>query len=243
MVPSEGGSPGPGEVHVWYVFSDQVRDPRLLGQYEKTLSPDERERRDRFAFERDRHQFLVTRGMLRTLLGGYLGIEPSSCAFMLNPYGRPSLTTGDLHFNVSHTKGLVAVAFAREPEIGIDVEDLERRAVDADLPRRFFSPAEVEALESLPEAERASRFFDYWTLKEAYIKARGMGLSLPLDGFSMLIGDGAPRIAFTSSIDDDQARWQFAQFDIGPRHRLAVAVHRKEADLAIRVRELAPSGL
>lgn len=241
MSPSD--PPGAGEVHVWYVFSDDVRDAGLLARYEAVLSPDERERRARFVFERDRHQFLVTRGVLRTLLGAYLGIEPSSCAFTLNPYGRPSLTGGDLHFNVSHTKGLVAVAFAREPEIGIDVEDLERRAVDAGVPRRFFSPAEVNALESLPEAARVSRFFDYWTLKEAYIKARGMGLSLPLDGFSMRLGDGAPRIAFAASIDDDPERWQFAQFDISARHRLALAVHRKGADLAIRLRQLAPAGL
>ena len=235
--------PGPGEVHVWYVFTDDVRDPGVRARYEAVLSPDERERRDRFVFERDRHQFLVTRGVLRTLLGRYLGVDPASCAFTSNPHGRPALVNADLHFNISHTNGLVAIAFAREPELGVDVEDLERRPVDAVVPRRFFSPSEVADLESVAEPMRASRFFDYWTLKEAYIKARGMGLALPLDGFSMIIGGGAPRIVFAASIEDDPACWQFAQFDIGARYRLALAVHREGPDLAVHLRQLPSSEL
>lgn len=232
----------PGEVHVWYVFSDAVRDAELLDRYTAMMSPDERARQARFVFEEDQHQFLVTRGVLRTLLGKYLSREPTDCDFAVNDYGRPSLTgVDDFDFNVSHTAGLVAFAFARVPEVGIDVEDVERRRVDPDLPRRFFSASEVAALEALPEPARVSRFFDYWTLKEAYIKARGMGLSLPLDGFSMHLDAGAPRITFAPSIDDAPASWQFAQFHPSPRHRLAVAIRRRGPDLAIRWRELVPA--
>ena len=233
-----------GGVDVWYVFSDEVRDPRLLAHYAAIMTPDEHARHDRFVFPRDRHQFLVTRGVVRTLIADYLRIAPAACEFESNPYGRPSLrgaAAATLGFNLSHTRGLVACAIAAVPEIGIDVEQVERTTASLDVARRFFSPSEADALDALPPAERLSRFFDYWTLKEAYIKARGLGLSLPLDGFSMQLDAGAPpRIRFTAAIDAAPESWQFAQFDPSPRHRLAVAVRRPGRDLAIRVRELVP---
>jgi 4'-phosphopantetheinyl transferase len=182
--------------------------------------------------------------VLRTLIAQYLKIEPADCVFQSDQYGRPSLCgpgLGTLEFNLSHTNGLVAYAMARVPEIGVDVEDVDRAEVGLDLARRFFSPSEAEALEALPPADRTSRFFDYWTLKEAYIKARGMGLSLPLDGFSIEIdAGGPPRISFAAAMDEDPRSWQFAQFNPTPKHRLAVAVRRRDRDLAIRIRELVP---
>jgi 4'-phosphopantetheinyl transferase len=232
-------------VDVWYVFSDEVRDPRLLERYSASMTREEHARHDRFVFPRDRHQFLVTRGVLRALIGEYLNIEPADCAFESNQYGRPSLlgpAAATLGFNLSHTGGLVAYAMAGVPEIGVDVENIERATASVDLARRFFSPSEADALEALPPADRPSRFFDYWTLKEAYIKARGMGLSLPLDGFSMQLDPGGPpRIRFAGAIDADPDSWQFAQFNPSPRHRLALAVRRPGRDLAIRVREIVPS--
>jgi 4'-phosphopantetheinyl transferase len=236
----------PSEVHVCYVFSDAVRDAAVLDRYTAMLSPDERDRRARFVFERDRHQFLVTRGIARTLLGRQLGLPPDRCAFVANAYGRPALAGSDppaIDFNISHTTGLIAIAITGTPEIGLDVENIDRRPVDGDLPRRFFSPAEADSLESLAEPARTSRFFDVWTLKEAYIKARGMGLSLPLDQFTIHLDGEAPRITFATGIGDDPASWQFAQFDPSPRHRMAVAVRRTGADRAIRFRELVPAEL
>jgi 4'-phosphopantetheinyl transferase len=231
-------------VDVWYVFSDEVRDPRILARYAAIITPEERVRHDRFVFPRDRHQFLVTRGVLRTLIGQYLQIDPAGCVFESNRYGRPSLAgpaAATLGFNLSHTNGLVAYAIAGVPEIGIDVEHVERATDSLNLARRFFSPSEADALDALPLSERPSRFFDYWTLKEAYIKARGLGLSLPLDGFSMqLDAGGPPRIRFAASIYTDQDSWQYAQCNPSPRHRLAVAVRRHGRDLAIRVREIVP---
>jgi len=231
-------------VDVWYVFSDEVRDPRILERYAALMTPEERARRDRFVFPRDRHQFLVTRGLLRTLIGQYLQTDPAGCAFESNRYGRPSLCGAaalTLGFNLSHTRGLIAYAMAGVPEIGVDVEHVERTAAGPDLARRFFSPSEADALDALPPPERPSRFFDYWTLKEAYIKARGLGLSLPLDGFSMqLDAGGPPRITFASPIDTAPESWQFAQFNPSPRHRLAVAVRRHGGDLPIRIREIVP---
>jgi 4'-phosphopantetheinyl transferase len=228
------------DVDVWFVRSDEVRDPAVLARCAAALTPDERERHDRFLFAKDRHQFLVTRGTIRTLLGACLDVDPAACRFEADRYGRPSLTHPDgaaITFNISHTAGLVACAIARAGEIGVDVEDTSR-ARHADVPRRFFSTAEADALAALPAHERQVRFYEYWTLKEAYIKARGMGLSLPLDGFSMLLdGGGSPRIRFLPSLPDDPASWQFAQFRPTPRHCLAVAVRRRGRDRAIHVGE------
>jgi len=233
-------------VHVWYVLTDEVRDPALLERHRALMTPDERARHDRFVFPRDRHQFLVARAVIRSLVARYLDIDPAACAFEVDRYGRPSLrgpAAAALAFNISHTTGLVACALARVPEIGVDVE-YTARAVGLDLARRFFSPDEADALEALPEEAQRARFFDYWTLKEAYIKARGMGLSLPLDRFSMrLDGDGPPRIAFAAGADDEPESWQLAQFTPTPAHRLAVAVRRRGPDLSIRLRELSPSAI
>ena len=229
------------DVHLWYVLSDGVRDTGTLERFAALMAPEERARHDRFVFEKDRHQFLVTRGVIRTLIGRYLGVDPADCAFVANEYGRPSLSrpadTG-LAFNISHTNGIVVCALAREPELGVDVEDASR-ATGLELARRFFSADEADALDALPRDERPGRFFDYWTLKEAYIKARGQGLSLPLDGFSMQLAAGGPlSIRFSTTIDDEAATWQFAQFRPTPRHRLAVAVRRRGGDRAIQLREL-----
>lgn len=229
----------PDEVHVWIAHSDDVRDPATLARYAAMMSADERARHDRFVFEKDRHQFLVTRGAIRTLIGRYLDVDPAGCAFEADRFGRPALVRppgAELAFNISHTAGLVVCAFAREPEIGVDVEDASR-ASEPGLARRFFSPDEADALEGLPDRQRAARFYEYWTLKEAYMKARGMGLSLPLDGFSMRLDAHPVTIRFTDAIDDDPRTWQFAQFTPSPRHRLAVAVRRRGSDRAILVRE------
>lgn len=220
--------------------SDDVRDPAVLARSAAMLTAEERARGDRFVFAKDRHQFLVTRATIRTLTGRYLGVDPAACRFEADRYGRPSLTHPDgaaFAFNISHTAGLVACAIARQGDLGVDVEDTGRE-VNADLPRRFFSTAEADALDALPAVERQVRFYEYWTLKEAYIKARGMGLSLPLDGFSMLLdGLGPPRVCFLPSLPDDPASWQFAQFRPTPRHCLAVAVRRRGVDRAIHLRE------
>ena len=229
-----------GEVHAWYVRSNAVR-PATLERFAAVMSADERARHDRFRFERDRHLFLVTRGVIRSLVAGYLGVDPAACVFEIDSRGRPSLAHpagSGFFFNLSHTHGLVACAVAPEPEVGVDVEGVERRR-SPELPRQFFSKDEADALEALPEDAQTARFYDYWTLKEAYIKARGLGLALPLDGFSMVMDEaGPPRIRFAPSIDDDPDSWQFAQFTPTPQHRMAIAVRRRDTDWRILFREV-----
>src|SRR5688572_16738224 len=118
-------------VHVWYALSDLVDDQRVLERYAAMMSSEERSRRDRFVRAVDRHQFLITRGMLRTLLACYLETEPAELVFRIDRYGRPALSRPgcNIEFNVSHTRGLIVCAFARVPEIGVDVEDIDRGAV------------------------------------------------------------------------------------------------------------------
>ena len=126
------------------------------------------------------------------------------------------------HLNLSHTDGLVALAVAKTP-VGVDVEDLQRRGRTVELSDRFFAPSEARALRALPEAAQRSRFFDLWTLKEAYIKARGQGLAIPLASFAFDLDHGP--LAFQPQ-PGDPIIWQFARMDPTPRHRLALALAR-----------------
>jgi 4'-phosphopantetheinyl transferase len=229
-------------VHVWYVFTDRITDPDILTRYADIMSAGEHARRNRFVFAKDRHRFLVTRGLLRTLLSRYAHVGPEECVFVTNGYGKPFLhhpgaAHPGLEFNVSHTNGLVAIAITLGRDVGIDVEEVSRARVDLDV-RQCFSAAEIATLQALPQSEQRSRFFDYWTLKEAYIKARGMGLSLRLDGFSILLDRARPpAIAFGPAIDDAPSTWQFVQFDPSSRHRMALAIRRRGSDVTVRITE------
>lgn len=213
--------------------------------YRLIITPDENERMARFVFERDRRQFLMTRALVRTTLSRYADVSPASWRFIANEYGRPDVLdrppgVADLRFNLSHTDGLIACAVTVGREVGIDVENITRK-VTHDIPGRFFAPREVADLRALPEAEQQKVFFDFWTLKEAYIKARGMGLALPLADFAFRLRPPAPpTIAFEPTLDDDPATWQFFQSRPTPEHRLGLAVRRRGVDLPVRIREIVP---
>jgi 4'-phosphopantetheinyl transferase len=238
------------EVHLWYVWPDDLTDPALLAAYRALLSKDEIARNQRFVFPKGRHEHLVTRALVRTILSMYLpAVDPRAWQFIANPYGRPEIAgpAGQpvLHFNVSHTDGLIVCLLAADREIGVDVEDTTRANIGGvEIADRYFSPIEVAALGALPEAARPARFFDYWTLKESYIKARGLGLQLPLDQFSFHLGQPPIRISFGPGIDDDSTTWQFSLQWLSARHRLAIAIRRQpdEPDLAIRIRPAVPVG-
>lgn len=238
---------GAHEVHVWYVFSDRLTDPDLLARYEALLSAEEHARRRRFVFAKDRHQFLVTRALARTTLSRYRPVPPQTWTFTTNAYGRPEVAgpcgSPALHFNLSHTAGLIACAVALGREVGVDVEDVTRPGEYADLAARFFAPSEAERVRSLDGAARQEAFFDYWTLKESYIKARGMGLALPLTDFAFVLRPGASvGITFSGTIDDDPASWHFAQLRPSARHKLALAVRRSGGEaLAVLAQETLPA--
>jgi 4'-phosphopantetheinyl transferase len=236
------------QVHIWYVMTDQVTDERRLATYHELMTPDERERNRRFVFPRGRHEHLVTRALVRTTLSRYHpAVEPQAWQFTTNAFGRPEVAAPmcqpRLRFNVSHTDGAIVCALAVDREIGIDVELVTRKLMDGvDIADQYFSALEVADLRSLPPSKQADRFFDYWTLKEAYIKARGLGLQLPLDQFSFHLRDDVPiSISFGPGITDDPASWQFDLRRLTPTHRLALALRRAgEPDLAVRMWPVVP---
>ncbi|MGE0041594.1 MAG: 4'-phosphopantetheinyl transferase superfamily protein [Vicinamibacterales bacterium] len=232
------------EVHVWTVDTASAGAGRLAS-YERLLAPDEAARFARFRHDGARTEFLVGRALVRTTLSRYVAVPPDAWRFALGPHGRPDIAglppgAPPLVFNLSHTRGLVACAVTVGREVGVDVE-FTGREITHDIPGRFFAPDEVRDLRRLPPDEQPPAFFDYWTLKEAYIKARGLGLAIPLHQFAFTRHpDGARTVRFVPELGDDEASWQFWQATPDAAHRLALAVRRSGADLPVRVRPVVP---
>jgi 4'-phosphopantetheinyl transferase len=182
------------EIHVWHAALDRAET--ILGKLESTLSLEEKARADRFHFVNDRNRFVVARGLLRELLGNYLQQAPASLQFSYGKYGKPSLAGGNASsgfcFNVSHSAGLVVYAIARERNLGIDVEHVRPEFAGEDIAKRYFSARELTDLRTLPTEARVEGFFHCWTRKEAYLKATGMGLQIPLDSFAVSLLPGKP---------------------------------------------------
>jgi 4'-phosphopantetheinyl transferase len=223
----------PAEIHVWLAFYDEISDDSLLASYRKLLSAAEKEQETRFYFARDRRRYLVTRALVRTVLSRYASIQPIEWMFSMNAYGCPAAVNAqakDLSFNISHTHSLIVLGVTRSRALGVDVENFRAREVSIDLMDRYFAPQEVEVLTAAPPHEQQYRFFEYWTFKEAYIKARGMGLSLPLGKFSFQYADDrAVEIAIHPELADDAARWQFWQFQPKPEYLVAICAERAGA--------------
>ncbi|EWY37253.1 hypothetical protein N825_21220 [Skermanella stibiiresistens SB22] len=239
--------PNASDLEIFLVTSDRITQPDVLAAYLALLAPEERVRHDRFLNERARHEHLVTRALVRTTLSRATGVPPEAWRFTANSHGRPEIAAPagfeHLRFNLSNTRGLVACAIAQDRQVGIDVESLDRGADLLEISDRFMAPAEAADIRACPEADRAHRFFTYWTLKEAYIKARGLGLSIPLDQFAFDLGDpSVPRVTFDPALDDDAGRWAFARYQPTGRHLMAVAVERHpgEADLRPRIHRVVP---
>jgi 4'-phosphopantetheinyl transferase len=218
------------QVHIWQAALPQV-DAQALLDAMGLLSFPERAQHGRFHFEKDRHCYLVTRWMVRTVLSRYVpSIAPADWAFEPGPYGHPHITSPlpaaqALRFNLSHCDGLVVLAVTAGREVGIDTENTSRHA-PLEVADHFFSPREAQALRSLPAAEQALRFWELWTFKESYIKARGMGVSLPLAQFSIALDTpGRVAIAF-DGIADDPAAWQLWHYQVGPHYRVALCLQR-----------------
>jgi 4'-phosphopantetheinyl transferase len=172
------------------------------------LSDDECERAARFRFDRDRRRFVAGRAALRSLIASYLDVAPVEIAFDYGPQGKPFVSGSTLSFNVSHSGARAVYAFGSCREIGVDVELLEHARYDDGVAERFFSPQEVATLQKLGQAARAFAFLRCWTRKEAFIKARGEGLSLPLHEFDVAFAAGArPRILRTAWSAHEPAEW------------------------------------
>ena len=154
---------------------------------------------------------------------------------------RQSAAAQRLSFNITHTDGLIVLAIAQNRTLGVDAENFESRPVSTSLADSFFAPEEAAALRTVEQGRWQQRFFQYWTLKESYFKARGLGLALPLGLFTFHRTPGrAPTISFDPELHDDPATWQFAQFWPTNDHRMAVAVRRTGQDVPITVESVVP---
>jgi 4'-phosphopantetheinyl transferase len=219
---------GGREVHVWRASLEP--ETEAVSRMRQLLSADEQERANRFHFEIDRRHFIVARGCLRTILSRYIGIAPDEIRFRYATHGKPMLANSieqvpTLRFNLSHSHNLALFGFTRVGEIGVDIEYIRPDFNGDDVARRFFSPAEVACLNEIPPVDRYKAFFSCWTRKEAFVKARKLGLSLALDQFDVSLSPQVPAALLRTRWNEDEAsRWSLNAIEVEPGYVAAVAV-------------------
>lgn len=218
------------EVHVWRIALNRTLDDVRV--FRTLLAPEEISRAERFRFERDRQGFVIVRGLLRVILGRYLDLEPGKLRFAYNDYGKPTVAPGlaesGLSFNLSHAHQLALVAVTRDRQLGIDLEHIRPIPEIEQIAERILSPQEREMFRALPGTSKLEVFFRYWTCKEAYIKARGEGLSLPLDQFQVvpIPGEAVPLLSVKGD-PQEASRWSLRELVPGPGYVAALAVEGK----------------
>jgi 4'-phosphopantetheinyl transferase len=238
--------PDAASAHLWLFLFVPPPDPATLAAAARLMSEDEATQHARYLVDRARDEYALTRLLVRSVLSRYAPVAPAAWTFARSEHGRPEVSGPEgaprLRFNLSNTQGLIACLVRAQGEVGVDAEDLKRRGETVEIAERFFAPAEVRALRALPASRQRLRFFEYWTLKEAYMKARGLGLTIPLDAFAFDLGAGPPiRIAFDGIADDPRA-WQFGLARPSKRHILAWAIRRPAGGPPVRVETFAFDG-
>ena len=220
------------DIHVWRIGLNDLESK--IEQFEAVLSYDERRRADRFRFERDRKQFILSRGALRNLLGKYLELSAHHIEFTQNRYGKPALVNREkLTFNLSHSGGLALVAVARNTEIGVDVEVVNRQLDFLPLADRFFSEAEYREIVTSSESDRSILFYRCWTGKEAVVKARGKGLSIPLDTFAVSLEQTGSQVVSLVEKGKEASTWRLVPIDVGEGYAGAIAYEGGARDLIL----------
>jgi 4'-phosphopantetheinyl transferase len=225
------------EVHVWLARPGDITDSEQLENYFQLLSEDEQERCKRFHFEVHRKLYLVSHALVRTRLSRYLDVAPEDWRFSEGEFGRPEISTQNhaagIRFNLSHTEGLAALVVCLDDDCGVDVERLSRVKDLPGVAKRVYTPPELKDLNRRAGDSLQGRFTDYWTLKEAYMKARGMGFQLPPNTFSIRLPDAChspARLEVSDGFDDDPDHWQLSLHSLShwepPAYRLAVALRR-----------------
>lgn len=228
-------------IDLWLAFEAEITDPLLLRRLALLLGEPEHLQHQRFRAAADQHRYLVTRALVRTVLSRYAPVAPHEWLFAPTAHGRPEIAPSivehcreaeGLCFNISHTRGLVVVAVCRHRALGVDVETLPLLDEPDEVVANFFSPTEREAFARAPASMRAERFGEYWTFKESYIKARGEGLSLPLDRFSIHLPDTqSVGLSIDAPFAHEAERWLFWQFKPTPHHLLAVCSESQQGDV------------
>jgi len=225
------------EVHLWSTKPQELlKEPDndlLKEKYQSLLTDDETIKQQRYKFEKDQHDALITRAFVRDLLSYYADISPDEWRFDKGEKDKPEIVNAPipLRFNISHTNDLIICAVTLTDDIGCDVEDITRNNDVLSIADRFFSSSETKELFSLPKAQQRHRFFDYWTLKESYIKAWGLGLAIPLKDFSFTIkpaaineSNGEITLDFAKHRVDDPQVWRSWLFYPNNKHRIAISL-------------------
>ncbi|MBK8783720.1 MAG: 4'-phosphopantetheinyl transferase superfamily protein [Anaerolineales bacterium] len=219
-------------VDVWRIFLNLQADSIKLA--ESTLSADEAQRAARFHFPKDRDHFVAAHGILRQIIGRYLHCKPGELTFSVNQYGKPSLVDSKLEFNLSHSGDFALLAITQNRKIGVDVERVRQGISSHVIAQQYFSKAEVAELQSLPMEQREAAFFTCWTRKEAYIKAQGIGLSLPLESFDVSLSPNEPAMLRAVRPDSQEAaRWTLRPLDVAPNYAGALAVEGIDLDFRL----------
>lgn len=225
------------EVHIWSAALDRPVSP-----YYSLLAADERNRAGRFHFKKDRNRFIVRRGILRILLGCYLGVEPERVQFTYGKNDKPALADdlnrNKIHFSLSHSEGLAVYAFTHLGEIGVDIERIRDITNTMQIAGRYFSSGESKTLGILPGSRKKQGFYNCWTRKEAFVKATGDGLSCPLDDFEVSLEPGEPA-RLISIGNDPGAAAGWSMYDIGLPSGFAGALAVRGEAREIRCREWA----
>jgi 4'-phosphopantetheinyl transferase len=225
---------GKDEVHIWRASLTQ--DPATLSELWALLAPDERRRAEKYYRAVDRDRFIVARGVLRKIISVYLSISAGALQFAYNEYGKPTIAghqnDRNLNFNLSHSNNLVLYAFRLEGGLGIDIEYIREDFATFEIAEHFFAKDEVDALRSLPVDQRVKAFFNCWSRKESYIKALGLGVSFPLDRFTVSLAPGdAPALLKVEDDDREPDRWKMYELLPGDGYAAAVIVENPQAVL------------
>lgn len=225
----------PHQAHLWYFLLNGRTTIWLLQDFESIVSSAELDHSAKYSTSQARESYLINRVFARTILSQYCEVNPQSWDFQFNSLGKPEVAAPvawqSLRFNLSNTDGLVTCAVALGRDIGVDAEPTNGPIEAAEVAVQYFSPSETAALGALSAEDRQCRFYELWTLKEAYLKARGLGLSVPLDKFTFECDGKAPiEIVFDASLVDDPKNWYFSLLRPVKSHIIAVALARLEAE-------------
>jgi len=225
------------EIHLWSINPNEYQDRALPECFQRCLSPDEIKKYQRYIDAHDQQDALITRVFVRHLLSLYLDLNPAEIEFIKGDKDKPEIffpegtqNTIPLRFNLSHTKGLIICAVALTHDVGCDVERLDRKSDVLKIADRYFSESEIEELFSLPESNQKDRFFDYWTLKESYIKAWGDGLAIPLGDFTFHIGQSSDtmnnniKLSFSEQRNDNPEDWNSWLLNPDENYQLALSI-------------------
>lgn len=236
------------QIHLWICNTLDICDSARLSQYRQLLNDEECSRVDRFYFDKDKHDYLVSHAMVRLVLSEYAAVAPQHWQFEHNAYGKPTVSSVhplnfDLRFNLSHTHGKAVLAVTSTSAIGVDIESKERNSHCLNLANHFFSQSEAQSLNKLDKQTQQERFFDYWTLKEAFIKAVGKGLSIPLDSFSFeILPSGNIQLFMADTTESKPENWYFCSLDYQEEYTIALChqVSSQAEPPTLCVRELTP---